>query len=107
MPRYQYPAAQPPGFHYNQQQQPLPSQPAPEINTSYENRRVESSPDSLRSARNRSGAQNNYSPIADALQVAYSADRGHFNLDEAVNYISKKWNKIKRQYSEGILSFKF
>ena len=104
MPRYPYVAHQPPGFNYGQQHQPL-SQPAPEINTSFENRRVESSPDSLRSARLKSGAQNNYSPIADALQVAYSADRGQFNLDEAVKYVSREWSKIHRQYSEGNFEF--
>ena len=34
--------------------------------------------------------------IADALQVAYTADyKGDFNLDEAAYYIAKQWNNMK------------
>ena len=38
----------------------------------------------------------NHPIIADALQVAYTADyRGDFNLDEAAYYIANQWNNMK------------
>ncbi len=56
---------------------------------------------SKKSSHTNHSTNNSPTIIADALQMAYSVDKGCFNLDEAVQHFSSEWNRIKNQLING------